>query len=305
MHWSSTLAPQAGALLNLDDDHLEWHGSFAAYAEAKVAIWRAAAAGDGIAIGNVDDPRVSALLDAGPASSGPGRRISVTTGRPRAGQLGVVDGALVDWAFVDDPVELAQVSVVRPAGDHNVSNALHAAALARAYGTAPEAIALGLADYEPQPHRNALVDTVDGVRYIDDSKATNPHAAFASLAGCPRVVWVAGGQLKGVDIAPLVASVADRLVGAVLLGIDRAQIAVALARHAPGVPVVEVTRTDDDAMAEVVRAAATLAHAGDTVLLAPAAASRDMYVDYAQRGDAFAHAVRAMTGPRHARELPR
>ncbi|HET6213158.1 MAG TPA: cyanophycin synthetase, partial [Micromonosporaceae bacterium] len=132
------------------------------------------------------------------------------------------------------------------------------------------------------------------VRYVDDSKATNPHAAYASLTAYPRIVWVAGGQLKGVDVDELVAGVAERLVGAVLLGVDRAEIAAALARHAPHLPVVDVASTDDGAMGEVVRAAAGLARAGDTVLLAPAAASLDMYASYAKRGEAFAAAVHAL-----------
>jgi UDP-N-acetylmuramoylalanine--D-glutamate ligase len=146
----------------------------------------------------------------------------------------------------------------------------------------------------PQPHRNALVTTVDGVAYVDDSKATNPHAALGSLLAYPRIVWVAGGQLKGVDPDDLVSRVADRLAGAVLLGVDRALIGAALARHAPQVPVVDVSSTDDGAMGAAVRAAAGLATAGDTVLLAPAAASKDMFVSYEARGHAFAAAVRAL-----------
>jgi UDP-N-acetylmuramoylalanine--D-glutamate ligase len=137
------------------------------------------------------------------------------------------------------------------------------------------------------------------VSYVDDSKATNPHAAYGSLTAYPRVVWVAGGQLKGVDVGDLVASVADRLAGAVLLGVDRARVAQALARHAPHVPVVEVGSADDGAMGEVVRAAARLARPGATVLLAPAAASKDMFVSYAHRGDAFAAAVRALAATPH------
>jgi UDP-N-acetylmuramoylalanine--D-glutamate ligase len=186
------------------------------------------------------------------------------------------------------------VEGIRPPGAHNVANALAAAALARSYGVAATAVRDGLAGYTPQPHRNAYVATVGGVRYVDDSKATNPHAASASLTAYPKVVWIAGGQLKGVDVSDLVRGVADRLAGAVLLGVDRAEVASALARHAPEVPVVTVDRTDDGAMAEVVRAAAALAQPGDTVLLAPAAASLDMYQSYARRGDAFAAAVRAL-----------
>jgi UDP-N-acetylmuramoylalanine--D-glutamate ligase len=284
LHWSTTLAPQVGALLNLAPDHLEWHGSFEAYVEAKTRIWRAAGHG-GTAIGNVDDAGVAARL----------RGTGVTLTEPKPGQLGVVDGVLVDHAFADRPAELVAAEAVRPPGEHNVANALAAAAMARAYGVPAGAVRDGLTGYQPQPHRNARVAVVDGVTYVDDSKATNPHAALASLLAYPRVVWIAGGQLKGVDVADLVRSVAGRLAGAVLLGVDRAELAHQLARHAPGLPVVEVASTDDTAMAQVVRAAAALAAPGDTVLLAPAAASKDMYTSYGHRGDAFAAAVQALS----------
>jgi UDP-N-acetylmuramoylalanine--D-glutamate ligase len=283
LHWSSTLAPQAGAMLNLADDHLDWHGGFDAYAGAKGAIWRSAPAG-GVAVGNLDDPRVAAML-----ARVQGHRIGFTLGEPAPGQLGVVDGALVH-----DGVELTSVDGIRPPGAHNVANALAAAALALAYGVDAGAVHAGLAGYVPQAHRNAHVATVGGVVYVDDSKATNPHAALASLTAYPRVVWIAGGQLKGVDVADLVQGVAGRLAGAVLLGVDRAEVAAALARHAPAVPVVEVARADDGAMADVVAAAAALARPGDTVLLAPAAASLDMFTSYAERGQAFAAAVRSL-----------
>ncbi len=286
LYWSSRLASTAGAWLNLADDHLDWHGNLAGYADAKRAIWRSADTGGGVAVGNLDDAWVARQL----ADVAGGRVVGVTLAQPQPGQLGVIGGRLVDRAF-DDGADLGPAEAVRPAGAHNVSNALHAAALARAHGVSPAAVAAGLAGYQPERHRNALVATVDGVRYVDDSKATNPHAAAASLAACPRVVWIAGGQLKGVDIAELVVATAGRLAGAVLLGVDRREIGDALTRHAPQVPVVEVARTDDGAMAEVVRAAAALARPGDTVLLAPAAASKDMFFSYAHRGDAFASAV--------------
>jgi len=276
---SRGLAPQAGAILNLADDHLDWHGSFDAYARAKTAIWRG-----GVAVGNLDDPRVATLL-----STVDGDRTGFTLGPPGAHDLGVVDGTLVHG-----DVPLAPASLVRPSGTHNVANALAAAALARSYGVPADAVRAGLESYQPQGHRNAYVATVHGVDYVDDSKATNPHAAYASLTAYDRVVWVAGGQLKGVDVGPLVASVRGRLRGAVLLGVDRAEVAAALARHAPHVPVVDVSSVDDGAMGEVVRAAAALASPGDTVLLAPAAASLDMFTSYARRGEAFAAAVRAL-----------
>jgi UDP-N-acetylmuramoylalanine--D-glutamate ligase len=289
LHWSQDLAVPAGALLNLADDHLEWHGSFAAYAHAKEAIWRAAtAAGGGVALGNLDDARVAALL-----AGVPGRAVGFTVGEPAEGQLGVREGWLTDRAF--GAGRLIEADRIRPTGQHNVSNALAAAGLALAYGVDARAVHDGLAGYQPEPHRNTYVATVGGVAYVDDSKATNPHAAYGSLTAYPRVVWVAGGQLKGVDITDLVRNVADRLAGVVLLGVDRAEVAAALARHASDVPVVEVASTHDEAMGEVVRAAAGLARPGDTVLLAPAAASLDMFDSYAHRGAAFAAAVEALS----------
>ncbi|GIH04761.1 UDP-N-acetylmuramoylalanine--D-glutamate ligase [Rhizocola hellebori] len=284
LHWSSTLAPQGGAMLNLADDHLDWHGGFDEYAKAKTAIWRG-----GVAVGNLDDPRVAEALE-----HAPGRKIGFTLGVPPPGCVGVVEDLLIDRINPGDAFELANVADIKPSGAHNVANALAASALALSIGVSHEAIRAGLTDYVPEPHRNAPVATVNDVSYVDDSKATNPHAALASLLAYPRIVWVAGGQLKGVDIDDLVARIAPRLAGAVVLGIDRAQVLEALSRHAPRLPVVEVSRTDDGAMGEVVSAAARMAMPGDTVLLAPAAASLDMFASYAHRGDAFASAVRGL-----------
>jgi UDP-N-acetylmuramoylalanine--D-glutamate ligase len=283
LHYAPSVAPAAGALLNIAPDHLDWHGSMAAYELAKTAVWR-----DAVAIGNADDLRVAELLPAG----GTG----FTLAAPVAGQLGVVADDLVSRAFGDDGVHLAPIDDVRPPGRHNVANALAAAALARSFGVAPVAIAEGLRTFVPDPHRNALVGEWGGVRWVDDSKATNPHAAQASLTAAASVVWVAGGLLKGVAIDDLVERVAARLRAAVLLGADRALVAAALARHAPDVPVFVVDTTDDGAMTEVVHAAAGYARPGDTVLLAPAAASYDMFRNFGARGDAFAAAARARYG---------
>jgi UDP-N-acetylmuramoylalanine--D-glutamate ligase len=291
LHWSPSPRPAAAAVLNLAPDHLDWHGTFAGYAADKARIY----AGDPIAVYNADDPAVARL------AAGCRRRVGFTLAEPAAGQLGGRDGLLLDRAFGADgsagegaAVELAAVADVRPPGRHNVANALAAAALARAYGIAPAAVRAGLRGFVPDRHRNAPVAAVAGVSYVDDSKATNPHAAAASLGGYERVVWVAGGLLKGAPVDDLLAAVHSRLAGAVLLGADRDAIRAAIGRHAPGLPVVEVSRTDHEAMAEAVRAAAGLARPGDTVLLAPAAASMDMFTDYAARGDAFAAAVRLL-----------
>ena len=218
LHWSSTVVPAAGALLNLAPDHLDWHGAMRSYALTKTRVW------DGpIAVANVDDPHVAELF-AGPASRAQGRRVGVTLGVPDDGQLGVVDGMLVDRAFSTD-TPLVAAGQVHPAGAHNVANALAAAALARAYGVPAGAVADGLRDFVPDPHRNQLIAHRAGVRYVDDSKATNPHAAAASLAAYAPVVWIAGGQLKGAPVDDLVREYADRLLGVVLLGVDRGQIA--------------------------------------------------------------------------------
>jgi UDP-N-acetylmuramoylalanine--D-glutamate ligase len=281
LHFAPSPVPSAGALLNLAPDHLDWHGTFDDYVAAKTGVWRGP-----IAIGNADDELVARLLGAVA-----GRAVRFTTGEPGADMLGVVAGHLVSNALDDHDTVLAAVTDVRPAGLHNVANALAAAGLARAYGVRPDAIAAGLGAFVPDPHRNQFVVERDGVSYVDDSKATNAHAARGSLLAYERVVWIAGGLLKGAGVTDLVREVSSRLAGVVLLGADRAEIAEALRRHAPDVPMIEVTRTDDGAMLEVVRSAAGFARPGDTVLLAPAAASYDMFTGYAARGEAFAAAV--------------
>ena len=301
LHWSSTIAPQAAALLNVAAHHLDWHGSFESYAADKAKIFVPGA----VAIGNADDPWSTRLAQAAGRDGRAGRVVMFSLGEPASGELGVAGGELVDRAFGSggEPVALAAVTdaslsganVRRPA-PHNIANALAAAALARSYGAPPEAVSAGLRAFRPEPHRIALVGSVAGVDYVDDSKATNPHAAAASLAAYDQVVWVAGGLLRGAerDLDQLVRAAAPRLRGVVLLGADRAKIAAALGRHAPDVPVVEVTGPHTGIMELVVTAAARMAEPGDTVLLAPAAQSFDMFRDYPARGDAFADAVRRL-----------
>ena len=289
LHWAPSLRPAAGVVLNLAQDHLDWHGSMAAYGADKAR----ALSGD-VALAVADDPGADGLLAAATAA----RTVPIGSAAPAAGALGVVDGVLTDAAFGSAPRALAEVDQVRPPGAHNVTNALAAAGLALAVGVEPAAVAAGLAAFTPGGHRNVPVAEWAGVRYVDDSKATNPHAALASLLAYPRVVWVAGGQLKGAAIDDLVFSVRDRLAGAVLLGVDAPIIHAALSRHAPDVPVLPVPGTDDGVMRSVVSAAARMAAPGDVVLLAPAAASLDMFSSYAARGDAFAAAARELPDDR-------
>jgi UDP-N-acetylmuramoylalanine--D-glutamate ligase len=292
LHWSRTLAPQAAALLNVAPDHLDWHGSMEEYVRVKGRVFERA----GVVVYNADDAWPTRLAEPYRDTA---RLVGFTLDAPRAGQFGVVEDLLVDRAFTDDPAttaeELATLTDVRPFAPHNVANALAAAALARAHGVPPAAVRQGLTDFVPDPHRIMHVGRVGDVDYVDDSKATQAHAAAASLAAYPSIVWVAGGQLKGADVDDLVRDAAPRLRGAVLLGADRARIREALARHAANVPVVEVPGQDTGVMNRVVAEAARLASPGDTVLLAPAGASLDMFANYGARGEAFARAVRALS----------
>ncbi|SNR35625.1 UDP-N-acetylmuramoylalanine--D-glutamate ligase [Haloechinothrix alba] len=310
LHWSRSLAPYASVVLNVAEDHLDWHGSFDDYAAAKGRIHERTT----IAVHNADDP-VSRRLAGEYAPAGAGR-VGFTGAVPRAGELGVDEEMLVDRAFDDTglahPVpgsgsgggapaggELCAVSEVMPPGPHNVLNALAAAALARSYGVGRGAVRAGLLAFQPGDHRSVQVAEIGGVRFVNDSKATNPHAAAGSLPAYEHVVWIAGGQLKGASVATvdaLVASNAHRLRGAVLIGADAEVIAEALARHAPDVPVNRCRSGDDGTMNAAVRAASSMARPGDVVLLAPAAASLDMFHSYAHRGEAFAEAVRALGG---------
>ncbi len=309
LHWSSTITPMAATVLNVAAHHLDWHGSIEAYAAAKAKIF----APGTVVIGNADDAR-SAELAAMAGATGRAARVAMfRLGEPGPGELGVADGFLVDRAFCAEPaagpeppaMRLAAVADLsgsdpaahaRPPAPHNVANALAAAALARAYGVPAGAISAGLLAFRPDPHRICPVGSVAGVDYVDDSKATNPHAAAASLAAYDPVVWVAGGLLKGSDpeLDQLVGTAARRLRGVVLLGADRSRIAAALGRCAPAVPVIEIASTGAGAMDMVVGAAARMAEPGDTVLLAPAAQSFDMFRDYPARGDAFAAAVKRL-----------
>jgi len=312
LHWAPSLRPEAGVVLNVAEDHLDWHGTIDAYARDKARVL------DGrVAVVGLDDPVAAGLL---PTAAAP-VRVGFRIGEPARGELGVRDGVLVDNAF-GEQLALAETASIPVAGPVGVLDALAAAALARAVDAPPHAIADALAAFRVGRHRAEVIAIVDGVTYVDDSKATNPHAAQASITAYPRVVWIAGGLLKGASVDELVTAVANRLVGAVLIGRDRTLIRDALSRHAPDVPIVElatgedsgvpgqiesavnhVTRVvdvsgrsvSDAVMAAVVDAARALADPGDTVLLAPAGASFDQFSGYGQRGDAFASAVTALT----------
>jgi UDP-N-acetylmuramoylalanine--D-glutamate ligase len=294
LHWSDSLAMHSAAVLNVQPDHLEWHGSYEAYRDAKATIYTGVQAS---CVYNVADPVTEHMVEQAEVVEG-ARAIGFTLGTPGLSMLGVVDGLLVDRAFIeqrrDSALELAKVGDVSPAAPHNVANALAAAALARSYGVPAAAVRKGLQTVNVGPHKIQIVLERNGVTWVDDSKATNPHAADAALRAFSSVIWIAGGQAKGTTFDDLVAAHRERLRGVVLLGVDRAIIAQALARHAPEVPTQVIEAVDTGAMAQAVAAAASLARPGDAVLLAPGCASKDMFTDYAARGDAFAAAVRAL-----------
>lgn len=291
-----TVSPVAAACLNIADDHLDFFGSREAYVAIKARVFERT---QEAAVYNVEDPVTRRMVEDADVIEGC-RAIGFTLGVPGVSMLGVVDTYLVDRAFVDEREtsarEIARTTDVHPFAPHNVANALAAAALARAFGVTSHSVRDGLRTFVPAPHRIATVGSAGGVAYVDDSKATNAHAAQTSLLAYASIVWVAGGMAKGQSFDELVVATRDRLRGAVLLGVDRDEIRGALGRHAPDVPVIEVTTPDTGAMLEVVRAAAALAEPGDTVLLAPGCASWDMYADYSDRGRQFADAVRGLPG---------
>lgn len=309
LHLTHSMSPQAAAVLNVAPDHLDWHGSLEAYAAAKGRIFERTQVA---CVYNAADPVTEELVREADVVEG-AVAVGFTLGTPSVGQVGLVDDVLVDRGFarlrhthaaeLGTLADLAQLAgpdgVVPP---HVVRNALAAAALALAHGVDPVHVRDGLRAFAPGAHRIVTVGRVDGVAYVDDSKATNAHAAAASLAafGEGTVVWVAGGLAKGATFDELVRARRDRLRGVVLIGLDRAPLRDALARHAPDVPVIEVAAGETEpVMTRAVQEARRLAAGAPagvpvTVLLAPASASMDQFASYAARGDAFAAAVRAL-----------
>jgi UDP-N-acetylmuramoylalanine--D-glutamate ligase len=302
LHWTHSVQAESSVVLNVAEDHLDWYSGpdgMRDYARDKGRIYEGVSRA---CVYNVEDPVTEELVRDAEVQEG-ARAIGFTLGPPAVGMLGVVDDVLADRAFVADrrtsAAELCTFDDLATTAPHFVADALAAAALARSHGVAPVHVRQALREFRPDGHRIATVAELDGVTWVDDSKATNPHAALASLRGYDPVVWIAGGLAKGARFDDLVTEVRDRLRGVVLLGRDAPVVREALERHAPDVPVIDVgggetgSQTDGAApMDRVVAEAAALARTGDTVLLAPGCASMDMFADYGARGDAFAEAVR-------------
>lgn len=301
LHWMPTrgpgaILPLASACLNLAEDHYDWHGSADNYAHAKAKVY----AHTKIAcVYNRSDPATMTMVEQAEVQEGC-RAIGFAASVPGPSDVGVVDNLLIDRAFLDErrttALELADLDDVAAAGlatPHGLANALAAAALARAVGAAPGAVQQGLRVFRVDAHRTELVVEHNDIAWVDDSKATNPHAAGSALSAYRSVVWILGGLLKGVDLAPLVMTHRARLRAAVIIGVDREAVRAVFARHAPDLPLFEVdSHQTGEVMPAAVRLAADVAQGGDTVLLAPAAASMDQFADYADRGARFAAAVR-------------
>jgi UDP-N-acetylmuramoylalanine--D-glutamate ligase len=300
LHSTTSMSPWAAVCLNVAEDHLDWHGSMTAYTDAKARVY----SNTRIAcVYNRDDAVTQAMVEDAEVVEG-ARAVGFGLGVPGPSDLGLVEGILCDRAFHDDrhhsALEITTVADLQQRGlgaAHTVSDVLAASALARSFGTPIEAIRLALEGFELDRHRIEVVAVAAGITWINDSKATNPHAADASLGAYESVVWIAGGLLKGVDIEPLVRKRAARMRGVVLLGADRTLLREAFQRHAPHLPLFEVAGPEtEDVMAKAVELASVLAVPGDVVLLAPAAASMDQFADYADRGMKFESAVRELLG---------
>lgn len=273
---TAAFAPQVAVLLNVADDHLDWHGSFAEYAGAKARVFSHQPT-DGVLVANLDDPVVRRLV-----TDAPGRVVGVSR-EDRPGTYRVDQGSLV----TPEGDEIVAVAALGSRLPHDVTNALAAVAAATAVGGNPAAAGESLQKFRRLHHRVQPVGKASGVEYFDDSKATNPHATLSALEGFERVVLLAGGESKGVDLGVL-AGAKERLVGVVAIGNTPEEVERALGDLVPTVRA--------SSMRAAVEAAAGLARTGDTVVLSPACASFDWYAGYEQRGDDFQAEVRRLAG---------
>ncbi|MEY4019950.1 MAG: hypothetical protein RL484_102 [Actinomycetota bacterium] len=293
LHWLEDAEFISSAVLNIAQDHLDWHGSFDAYATDKLSIL---------------DKSMTAILSSQDGeivtrtAHWQGRKVFFSLDTPSPGEIGVVEELLVDRAFVADPQEAAmfcELVEVTPTVPHNVSNALAAAGLARTVGVSHEAIRTAITEFAPGRHRIETVLVQEGITWINDSKATNPHAASAAIMSALSVIWIAGGLAKGAQMGELVERIKSRVRVAILIGEDRELIAKELSEHAPAIEILRIDTPsqyskggDDNSLMEtVIRAAKERAISGDTVLLAPACASMDQFISYGDRGDRFRTAV--------------
>ncbi|MFL5790466.1 MAG: UDP-N-acetylmuramoyl-L-alanine--D-glutamate ligase [Actinomycetota bacterium] len=275
--------PRVSVLVNLAPDHLDHHGTFEAYRDAKAAIYRNQR-DDDVHVGNRDDPTAAAV-----SATAPCAHVWFGAGVPTADGPDVgFDGDTLLARGSDGAVELGSIDGER--AGHRV-DAAAAAAAALAYGVTPDAVRDGLVSFEPAAHRGELVAEVDGVRFLDNSKATNVHAAAAAIAAVRDAVLIAGGRTKGQDLSPL-RDTAGNLRAVVAIG------EAAPSLHAVYGDLVPVH--DAGSIEDAVGAAFAASARPGIVLLAPACASWDQFASYAERGDRFATAARALVAGVHA-----
>jgi UDP-N-acetylmuramoylalanine--D-glutamate ligase len=299
LHYLGEIKPFAAAVLNVEEDHLDWHGSFDAYSAAKGKIFENV---ESACVYNIADPKTLHMVEAADVQDG-ARAIGFGLAFPGPSNLGYVEDILVDNAFspmrkskeIEPLATIEQISQVGVVTKHLLQNIAAAAALSRAYGVPALSVGRAISTFKMDAHRIELVLERDGISFIDDSKATNPHATAASLESFESVVWILGGLLKGVDISTLVSSSSGRVKAAVVIGIERSAVVDAFAQSAPQIPLVEIG-DGEDVMGRALAAALAFASSGDTILLAPAAASMDQFKDYSDRGRKFAEAVRRHYG---------
>ena len=287
IQWSELPKYQSVALLNIAEDHIDWHGSFEEYAAAKLKLLMQAEK----AFVNKSDPELSKRV-------GKETAIWFSLETPNQNEFGLVENLLIDRTFSATPAqanEIAELVDITPTAPHNVLNALAASALALSIGIKYESIKIGLRNFSPDHHRMELVLSKNDINWIDDSKATNPHAAAASLLSYFQVIWIAGGLAKGSSMDELVSRCAKRIKAVILIGHDRELIADAFTKLSPEIQILRVDQVTDSKqlMKDVVKQAIALAKPGDTVLLAPACASMDQFSSYVERGQLFAQAVKA------------
>lgn len=266
-----TFRPRVSVILNIAEDHIDWHGSLDAYARAKARIFENQT-DDDVLVYNADDPLVTDLVrDAGV------RKVPFSITRAPADGIGV-EGDRILWR--GDPV--FRRDDVPMAGAAGLEDAVAAAGAVLEFGIDPAAVARGLKSFEPLPHRLQVVARSGEITYIDDSKATNPHAALAAVRGMENVILVAGGRSKGINLSTM-GGMAPPVIAVVAIGEAADELERVFASRIP------FERAAD--MDDAVRRAHARSIAPGSVLLSPGCASLDMYESYVERGEAFARAV--------------
>jgi UDP-N-acetylmuramoylalanine--D-glutamate ligase len=295
LHYLGQISLHVAAFLNIAEDHLDWHGNFDSYLAAKAKIYQNTS---DFIVFNEQDPKTLQAAQQAEVAAGC-RAVSFSLGAPAMSSVGYVEEFLVDRAFLNDRAntalelcEIADIEQISPASSHLLANAAAAATIARACGVEPGFIRQALRSFQLAPHRAQFLGQVNEVRFVNDSKATNAHAAEASLGASESIIWILGGLLKGVNPEALIIRHGAKLRGVVLLGAETELLEELFRKHLPALPVALAAKKEP--MGSAVKLAVDISKPGDTVLLAPMAASMDQFLDYAERGDKFVEAVRKL-----------